>query len=241
VENTGAERRQPIARKAAIGDGQQVGRHCNRRGRRWESDRAISGYRRSELIHLPIGDWTVTVIKHDPAFFYNPNCFGMPIPAIRRPRFTRPNNPVGLVWIGSFERTLWNPWDTRARSHCHSESMDVSFDELGCTGIAGISNGEDASSLDGIGNAVHPFSIVGGSGDGGQPILLTPAAAPPPARAVTSSQPLSNPPPPAHGNWSSISGLPRSRYSRYFRPEKDRTRQHEAVDILAPREPQSMQ
>jgi lipoprotein-anchoring transpeptidase ErfK/SrfK len=55
----------------------------------------------SEHDPLPIGDWTVTVVKHDPPFFYNPKLFWDANSSEAKAEIAPgPNNPVGLVWIG---------------------------------------------------------------------------------------------------------------------------------------------
>ncbi|HWK11671.1 MAG TPA: L,D-transpeptidase [Vicinamibacterales bacterium] len=54
----------------------------------------------SEHDPLPIGEWKVTGIQHDPEFHYNPELFWDADPknstALIKPG---PNNPVGVVWI----------------------------------------------------------------------------------------------------------------------------------------------
>ncbi|HTI39564.1 MAG TPA: L,D-transpeptidase [Vicinamibacterales bacterium] len=54
----------------------------------------------SEHDPLPIGNWKVTGVQHDPSFHYNPELFWDADPkntkAVIKPG---PNNPVGVVWI----------------------------------------------------------------------------------------------------------------------------------------------
>ena len=54
----------------------------------------------SEHDPLPIGEWKVRGVQHDPKFFYNPALFWDAEPthskAVLQPG---PNNPVGVVWI----------------------------------------------------------------------------------------------------------------------------------------------
>jgi lipoprotein-anchoring transpeptidase ErfK/SrfK len=55
----------------------------------------------SEHDPLPIGDWKVTVVQHNPAFYYNPALFWDATPDQSKARIAPgPNNPVGVVWIG---------------------------------------------------------------------------------------------------------------------------------------------
>jgi lipoprotein-anchoring transpeptidase ErfK/SrfK len=50
---------------------------------------------------LPLGDWKVTIVTHDPTFNYNPNLFWDADPADAKAKIPAgPNNPVGIVWIG---------------------------------------------------------------------------------------------------------------------------------------------
>ncbi len=50
---------------------------------------------------LPIGNWKVTVVQHDPVFNYNPDLFWDSDAKDAKARVAPgPNNPVGLVWIG---------------------------------------------------------------------------------------------------------------------------------------------
>src|SRR5262249_50308699 len=54
----------------------------------------------SEHDPLPIGEWKVTGVQHDPAFHYNPALFWDADP--RQSKATippGPNNPAGVVWI----------------------------------------------------------------------------------------------------------------------------------------------
>ena len=54
----------------------------------------------SEHDPLPIGEWTVTGVAHEPPFNYNPDLFWDADPAHAKTRIPPgPNNPVGLVWI----------------------------------------------------------------------------------------------------------------------------------------------
>jgi lipoprotein-anchoring transpeptidase ErfK/SrfK len=49
---------------------------------------------------LPIGDWKVTGIQHDPKFHYNPALFWDAEPSHAKATIPPgPNNPVGVVWI----------------------------------------------------------------------------------------------------------------------------------------------
>jgi len=70
--------------------------------------------------------------------------------------------------------------------------------------------------------------------------LLTPAAAPPPARRHLIAAPKATPPPQPRKIGLPISGLHAVDIQDTFALKRDRTRQHEAVDILAPRGTQSM-
>jgi lipoprotein-anchoring transpeptidase ErfK/SrfK len=55
----------------------------------------------SEHDPLPLGDWTVTTVKKDPAFYYNPSLFWDADSGDSKAKIAPgPNNPVGLVWIG---------------------------------------------------------------------------------------------------------------------------------------------
>jgi lipoprotein-anchoring transpeptidase ErfK/SrfK len=50
---------------------------------------------------LPIGDWRVIAIVHNPWFFYNPELFWDADPTQAKARIAPgPRNPVGVVWIG---------------------------------------------------------------------------------------------------------------------------------------------
>jgi lipoprotein-anchoring transpeptidase ErfK/SrfK len=50
---------------------------------------------------LPLGNWKVTSVLHDPTFNYNPNLFWDADPADAKAKIPAgPNNPVGIVWIG---------------------------------------------------------------------------------------------------------------------------------------------
>ncbi len=50
---------------------------------------------------LPIGDWQVAGISHDPIFFYDPDLFWNASRSDTKARIQPgPNNPVGVVWIG---------------------------------------------------------------------------------------------------------------------------------------------
>lgn len=55
----------------------------------------------SEHDPLPIGEWKVTGVQKNPAFFYNPDLFWDAKAEDSRAKIPPgPNNPVGLVWIG---------------------------------------------------------------------------------------------------------------------------------------------
>jgi len=55
----------------------------------------------SEHDPLPIGDWKVTTITHNPFFFYDPKLFWDADSAQAKTKIAPgPRNPVGLVWIG---------------------------------------------------------------------------------------------------------------------------------------------
>ena len=55
----------------------------------------------SEHDPLPIGDWKVTGIQHNPVFHYNPDLFWDADPKDQKAKIAAgPNNPVGVVWIG---------------------------------------------------------------------------------------------------------------------------------------------
>jgi lipoprotein-anchoring transpeptidase ErfK/SrfK len=55
----------------------------------------------SEHDPLPVGDWKVTSILHDPPFFYNPDLFWDADANHSKAKIAPgPNNPVGVVWIG---------------------------------------------------------------------------------------------------------------------------------------------
>jgi len=50
---------------------------------------------------LPLGDWKIAHITHDPVFYYDPDLFWNAPPSDKRARIQPgPNNPVGVVWIG---------------------------------------------------------------------------------------------------------------------------------------------
>ena len=50
---------------------------------------------------LPIGDWKVTTIRHDPEFYYNPDLFWDADPAQSKAKIAAgPRGPVGNIWIG---------------------------------------------------------------------------------------------------------------------------------------------
>jgi lipoprotein-anchoring transpeptidase ErfK/SrfK len=54
----------------------------------------------SEHDPLPIGEWKVNGIQHDPPFHYNPDLFWDAEPKHAKATIPPgPNNPVGLVWI----------------------------------------------------------------------------------------------------------------------------------------------
>jgi lipoprotein-anchoring transpeptidase ErfK/SrfK len=54
----------------------------------------------SEFDPLPIGEWKVTGIAHNPTFHYNPDLFWDADPAHAKAKIKPgPNNPVGSVWI----------------------------------------------------------------------------------------------------------------------------------------------
>lgn len=54
----------------------------------------------SEHDPLPIGDWKVTGVQHDPKFNYNPALFWDAEPGHSKATIPPgPNNPVGVVWI----------------------------------------------------------------------------------------------------------------------------------------------
>jgi lipoprotein-anchoring transpeptidase ErfK/SrfK len=54
----------------------------------------------SEHDPLPLGEWKVTAIDHDPAFRYNPDLFWDADPSHTKALIQPgPNNPVGAVWI----------------------------------------------------------------------------------------------------------------------------------------------
>src|SRR5258706_16024872 len=55
----------------------------------------------SEHDPLPIGDWKITEINHNPWFHYNPVLFWDAKPRDEKAKIAPgPNNPVGVVWIG---------------------------------------------------------------------------------------------------------------------------------------------
>jgi lipoprotein-anchoring transpeptidase ErfK/SrfK len=50
---------------------------------------------------LPIGDWKITGVEHNPVFHYNPDLFWDANPQDQKAEIKPgPNNPVGVVWIG---------------------------------------------------------------------------------------------------------------------------------------------
>ena len=50
---------------------------------------------------LPIGNWTIAVIQHNPSFYYQPGRFWNADPADAKAKLPPgPNNPVGVVWMG---------------------------------------------------------------------------------------------------------------------------------------------
>ncbi|HWT45126.1 MAG TPA: L,D-transpeptidase, partial [Vicinamibacterales bacterium] len=54
----------------------------------------------SEHDPLPIGNWKVTGVQHDPEFHYNPELFWDADPNNSKATIKPgPNNPVGVVWI----------------------------------------------------------------------------------------------------------------------------------------------
>lgn len=54
----------------------------------------------SEHDPLPIGDWKVTGVQHDPTFHYNPALFWDAEPGHSKATIPAgPNNPVGVVWV----------------------------------------------------------------------------------------------------------------------------------------------
>ncbi|MEO8130328.1 MAG: L,D-transpeptidase family protein, partial [Bryobacteraceae bacterium] len=55
----------------------------------------------SEKDPLPIGDWAVTSVLHNPPFFYDPSLFWNSEAGDEKAKIAPgPNNPVGTVWIG---------------------------------------------------------------------------------------------------------------------------------------------
>jgi len=55
----------------------------------------------SEHDPLPIGDWKITGVQHNPVFNYNPDLFWDAKPDQSKARIPAgPNNPAGVVWIG---------------------------------------------------------------------------------------------------------------------------------------------
>jgi lipoprotein-anchoring transpeptidase ErfK/SrfK len=55
----------------------------------------------SEHDPLPIGEWKVTTILHNPPFYYDPELFWNANPQDSKAKIAPgPNNPVGVVWIG---------------------------------------------------------------------------------------------------------------------------------------------
>ncbi|MGD0360505.1 MAG: L,D-transpeptidase family protein [Bryobacteraceae bacterium] len=54
----------------------------------------------SEHDPLPIGDWKIKGVAHNPVFHYNPNLFWNANPADQKAEIkSGPRNPVGVVWI----------------------------------------------------------------------------------------------------------------------------------------------
>lgn len=54
----------------------------------------------SEHDPLPLGDWKVTGVQHDPVFHYNPDLFWDADPSHAKAKIPPgPNNPVGVAWI----------------------------------------------------------------------------------------------------------------------------------------------
>ena len=54
----------------------------------------------SEHDPLPIGEWKVTGVQHDPKFHYNPSLFWDAEPGHSKATIPAgPNNPVGVVWV----------------------------------------------------------------------------------------------------------------------------------------------
>jgi lipoprotein-anchoring transpeptidase ErfK/SrfK len=50
---------------------------------------------------LPFGNWTVTEVRRNPTYDYNPELFWDPNPTSAKATIAAgPNNPVGVVWIG---------------------------------------------------------------------------------------------------------------------------------------------
>lgn len=55
----------------------------------------------SEHDPLPIGEWKVTIIQHNPIFHYNPDLFWDAKDGDEKAKIPPgPNNPVGVAWIG---------------------------------------------------------------------------------------------------------------------------------------------
>ena len=55
----------------------------------------------SEHDPLPVGDWKVTAVQHNPVFNYNPALFWDAAASEEKARIAPgPNNPVGTVWVG---------------------------------------------------------------------------------------------------------------------------------------------
>ena len=51
---------------------------------------------------LPLGHWKVTTVSHNPIFHYNPDLFWDARPEHAKAQIQPgPNNPVGVVWIGT--------------------------------------------------------------------------------------------------------------------------------------------
>ncbi|HYL75861.1 MAG TPA: L,D-transpeptidase [Bryobacteraceae bacterium] len=55
----------------------------------------------SEHDPLPLGEWKITGIQHNPIFYFNPDLFWDAKPEHAKARIPAgPNSPVGVVWIG---------------------------------------------------------------------------------------------------------------------------------------------
>jgi lipoprotein-anchoring transpeptidase ErfK/SrfK len=54
---------------------------------------------------LPIGNWTIASVSHNPYFFYQPGRFWNADPHDAKDKLPPgPNNPVGVVWMGLSKR-----------------------------------------------------------------------------------------------------------------------------------------